>query len=149
MRDVDDVVHESYLRILKQKAVAPIQSARALLFTVARHLALDHLRSARRSPVQAVADLSAVEVQDTRPRVSSAVSKNEKIRLLTEAIDALPAKCREVVVLRKLKLLSQKEVAARLNISEKGVENQLARGLERCRAFLRKRGVETLFESET
>jgi RNA polymerase sigma-70 factor (ECF subfamily) len=148
VRDVDDVVHESYLKLFKEKAIKPIESAKALLFTVARHLALDKLRSAQRSPVDAMVDLSTVTVRDRQSEVATSVSKNEKVKLLTAAIDSLPKKCREVVVLRKLHLLSQREVAKRLNISEKGVENQLARGIERCRIYLQKRGIETLFEDE-
>lgn len=149
VRDVDDVVQESFLRVWRARAAQPIESARAFLFKVARHLAIDYLRHDRRSPIETVGDLAALNVSEERPAVPATVSRNEKIQLLISAIDDLPPKCREVVVLRKLKFVPQREVALRLGISEKGVEIQLTRGLARCREFLRKRGVHSLFDHET
>lgn len=143
--DVDDVVQESYLRVWQQRAVEPIRSARAFLFSVAQHIAIDSLRRRRRSPVDSVASLAALNIADEAPAAPERLGEDEKIALLIAAIDALPERCREVVILRKLKLLSQRETAAQLGISEKGVENQLARGLDRCRTWLRRHGAEHHF----
>ena len=46
-----------------------------------------------------------------------------------EAFDRLPERCREVVWLRRVEELSQKEVAARMGIGEKTVEKQVAKGM--------------------
>ena len=43
--DVDDLVQDSFTRILKAKAKGPVGSSRALLFTIARNLALDAIRT--------------------------------------------------------------------------------------------------------
>lgn len=141
IRDVEDIAQESYLRLWRQRAADPIRSTRAFLFTIAQRVALDAVRRLRRSPVDAAVRLGDVEVLDQAPAGCECLSRRERIQLLIDAIDALPARCREVVVLRKLKLVSQRETAALLRISEKGVENQLARGLERCREYLCRRGV--------
>lgn len=143
--DVEDVVQESYLRIWRQRAVEPIRSARALLFTLAQRIAVDGLRRRRRSPVEYVASVAALTVADDKPAAPDRLEEEEKIALLVAAIDALPARCREVVIFRKLKLLTQRETALRLGISEKGVEHQLARGIERCRAHLQRHGAERAF----
>lgn len=145
VRDSEDIVQESYIRVWKHRAGSSIRSAKAFLFTIARHLALDALRHERRSPLEHVGDLEGLGVLDHSPTVHETLGREEKVQLLIEAIDALPARCREVVVLRKLELVSQRETATLLGISEKGVENQLARGLERCRQFLRHRGVTDFF----
>jgi DNA-directed RNA polymerase specialized sigma24 family protein len=47
---------------------------------------------------------------------------------LARAFSVLPPKCREVVWLRRVEELSQKEVASRLNISEKTVESHIVKG---------------------
>lgn len=149
VRDVDDVVQESFLRVWRARAAQPIASARAFLFKVARHLALDVLRHERRSPIDTVGNLASLNVSEEGRAVAATVSRNEKIQLLIAAIDDLPPRCRQVVILRKLKFVPQREVAAQLGISEKGVEIQLTRGLVRCREYLQRRGVSSLFDDET
>ena len=52
-------------------------------------------------------------------------------RQRVEAIDALPARCREIFIRRKLQGVSQKDIAARLGLSEQTVQGQAARGLRR------------------
>lgn len=145
VRDVDDLVQESYLRVWRARTAQPIRLAKAFLFKVARHLALDLVRRDRISPIELVGDLSALLVIEDRPDVAETVSNRERIRLLAEAIDSLPARCRAIVILRKLKCISQKEVATQLGLSEKTVEAQLIRGVKRCEEFLRARGMRNLY----
>ncbi|MBA4136969.1 MAG: sigma-70 family RNA polymerase sigma factor [Opitutus sp.] len=141
VRDVDDVVQESYVRIWKANPAEPIQSARAFLFRIARHLALDWLRHDRVSPIDAVTDFSTLSVLDHGPGVAEAASMAEETALLLTAIDALPARCREIIILRKLRGLAQKEIAAQLGLSEQTVQVQIGRGVRKCEEFLRRRGV--------
>lgn len=143
VRDVEDVVQESYLRIWRSRAAQPIHSARAFLFKVARHVALNLVDRQRASPVIVVGDLAALPVLEDRPGVVETVGKNEKLQLLVQALATLPPRCREITVLRKLKGVPQKEIAARLGIAEKTVEEQVARGVRRCEDYLRRRGVTT------
>lgn len=141
IRDVDDIAQESYLRIWKHRAIDPIRSAKAFLFKVAQHLALDTVRRQRRSPLENVGDLTSLGAFDQAPGAEDILTREESTQLLIQAIDALPGRCRQVVILRKLKLLSQRETAAILGISQKGVDIQLARALDRCREFFRRRDV--------
>ena len=145
VRDVDDVVQESYLRVWRTRLTQPVHSARAFLFKVARHCALDLVRRAAIAPVEAVGDLERLPVIDDERDVIAAVSKQEKIRLLAAAIDRLPPRCREIVVLRKLECIPQKQVATRLGLSEKTVEAQVARGEVLCERYLRRHGVNSLY----
>jgi RNA polymerase sigma-70 factor (ECF subfamily) len=140
IRDVDDVVQESYLRVWKARAAHPIASAKAFLFQVARHLALDVTRRNRASPIKGVTDLAALSVLDPKPSADEIACSREEIELLAQAIHRLPARCREIVVLRKLKCMSQKEIAAQLGISEQTVQVQVLRGVKKITEYLRRRG---------
>lgn len=142
VRDVDDLVQESFLRIWKTHATRPIRSARAFLFQVARHLAVDLLRRNTISPIGCVTDLGASNVIDEKPDAAEVAVCQEELVLLARAIHALPSRCREIVVLRKIKCLPQKEIARMLGISEQTVQVQVLRGVKRIENFLRRRGVE-------
>lgn len=146
--DVDDVVQESYLRTLRAKAAQPIRSVRAFLFTVARRLALDTLRHERASPIDSTGQLEKVEVIDERIDVAEDVGRRERISLMGDAIASLPARCRAVFILHKIKGLSRKETAAQLGLAERTVEIQTANALRRCAEYLRRRGVTGLFDHE-
>ncbi len=145
IRDVDDVVQESYLRTWKTCTAQPIRSARAFLFTVARRLALDWTRHERRFPCVDVGNSATLDVVDDGPGVAELASANEKIELLSEALTSLPPRCREVVMLYKLKGLSRSVVAGRLGIAEKTVDEQVSRGVKRLEEFFRAHGVEDFF----
>lgn len=147
MRDVDDVVQESYVRLWKARASQPIRSARAFLFQVARRVALDILRHGRASPIDTGRDLAELSVITHDPTAAEAAALMERKRILIDAVVALPGRYREIVILRKLEDVPQKEVAARLGISERTVENLLGRGVRRCEEYLRRRGVSSLSES--
>jgi RNA polymerase sigma-70 factor (ECF subfamily) len=139
VRDVDDVVQESYLRLWKARALQPIRSAKSFLFQIASNLAIDTVRRHRSSPIDDVTDFAALFVMDDRPDAAASAARQQEIELLVEAIDALPDRCREIFILRKLRGVSQKDIAARLGLSEQTVQVQAARGLRRIAERLRRR----------
>lgn len=141
IRDVDDVVQESYARIWRARAAHPIASAKAFLFQVARRLALDVARRNQASPIKGVTDLAAVSVLEDKPSADEMACSREEVALLAEAIHRLPARCREIVVLRKLQCVPQKQIAEQLGLSEQTVQVQVQRGVKKIAEFLRRRGV--------
>lgn len=149
VKDVEDLVQESYLRVWKRQLTRPISevsgsvnaSVKGFLFQVARRLAIDTLRHKKRSPIDVVAEMGELQVIEDRASVHEAVCASQEFDLLLEAIDELPARCREVVILRKLNGLSPGETADRLGISEDTVHIHARTGLQRVQSFLRSRGV--------
>jgi len=132
-------MQESYLRVWKARAVQPINSAKAFLFTVARRLALNTLRRERRSPILVVSDLSRLFALDEGPDAADLAVAHQEIELLVDAVSLLPARCREIFVLRRLQGVPQKEIADRLGLSEQTVQVQATRGLHRVSQYLRRR----------
>lgn len=146
VRDVDDVVQESYLRMWKARASTPIQSAKAFLFRIARNVAVDLLRRDRASPIEPVVHLDGLNVLEDRPDAAESAGRQERVQLITEAIASLPPRCREIFVLHQIKGLSRKETAERMGLSDRTVAVQTTRGIKRLAEFMRKRGVNGLFE---
>ncbi|MBX3735567.1 MAG: RNA polymerase sigma factor [Candidatus Didemnitutus sp.] len=146
VRDVDDVVQESYLRIWRTHLSTPVRSARAFLFTVARRLALDWVRRNRTAPFLSEREAGGLEVVEEKPSAQEQIDTEEKIEVLAEGLVALPRRCRDVIVLYRLKGLPRQEVAQRLGISPKTVDEQAARGVRRLEEFFRAQGYQRLFE---
>lgn len=143
VREVDDVVQESYLQLLRARAARPIDCARAFLFGIARRVAVDVIRREKRTGArEVVMDIRSLNAVEDRAGVPEVVSIEEEIALLAEAIHSLPPRCREIMILRKLKRLSHREIAQTLNISIPTVEVQVSRGMEKCTQFMCSRGVD-------
>ena len=56
--------------------------------------------------------------------------------VLHSAVDQLPIKCKEIFLLSKNEKLSNKDIAEKLNISVKTVENQMTIALKKLRTYL-------------
>lgn len=138
--DFDDLVQEAFARLLHSHATGPIACPRAFLFVTARNLALNRLRHHRIERPEGAAEVDPLAIVDERTDIPAALEVQEDLALLIRAIEALPERCRQVVTLRKIYGLSQKEVAARLGISEPTVETQGSIGLRKCVEFFRQHG---------
>lgn len=131
--DVDDLVQGVYERLLTIDACTAvgIRSVRAFALTSARNLALDWHRHRRVVPIRLVEENSDLDVLDERVRVVDAVAAQQELKYVQAAIEALPVRCREVFVMRKVQGYTQKEIAARLSISEHTVEQHLVKAVKR------------------
>ena len=140
LADADDLVQEAYARLLKVRETGSVACARAFLFVTARNLALNHLRHLRHEHPGAITESDTSGVLDEGAAIPDAIARAEDLQLLIHAIQALPDRCRQVLTLRKIYGLSQKETADRLGIAEHTVEAQGAIGLRKCIEFFRRHG---------
>jgi RNA polymerase sigma factor (sigma-70 family) len=139
--DVDDLVQETLTRVWGMQRAQEITSPRALLFTTAHNLAIDQIRRQKVVQMESLAEPAELFVQEDSPTPSEITAKNQELELLTQALQLLPEKCRQVVTLRKIYGLSQKEIAERLGISEHTVEAQVGNGIRRCAAYFARLGL--------
>lgn len=139
--DVDDLVQESYARLIRAREGGRISYVKAFLFTTARNAALDIFRRNKVVAFEPMADMSTLSIVEDRPNAAEATTKQEELELLATAVRGLPDRCRRVLTLRLLYGLSHKEIAADLGISEHTVKAQLAKGMRRCSEFFASRGM--------
>ncbi|MBB3761651.1 RNA polymerase sigma factor [Xanthomonas arboricola] len=127
--DCDDVIQETYAILAGLGEVGHIANPRAYLFTAAQSVLLQQVRRARIVSIESVAEIERLDItQDERSPERHAIAGQE-LRRIGEALAALPDKCRQVFLLRKVDGLSQREIAARLGISEDTVEKHIVKGL--------------------
>jgi RNA polymerase sigma factor (sigma-70 family) len=133
--DFDDIVQEAYLRVLRARETTAVSMPKAFLFATARNLALGRVRHQAVCDEVPLAEIDLLAVLDENAEVPRIVGRSQELEMLTDAIQSLPERCRQVFTLRKIYGLSQKEVAAQLGIAEHTVEAQGTIGLRKIAAF--------------
>ena len=131
--EAQDVAHDAYLRVYPKVQDQSALCPEAVLYATARRLAINQLH--RRSIAPFAPAANGIEsAASSAPSVTDEVMARQDWQNLSRAIAQLPEGCRAVLILRKIELLSHREIAARLGIAVSTVEKQHARALRLLRA---------------
>lgn len=138
--DAEDLLQDLWVRI-GTVAPGPIGNARAYLFRIANNLVLDSLRTRQRAMARdrgwlgadGVGDAPAELRPDPSPDAVAVLVHKQELRLLNQAIDALPPGAGRALRLHRIEGLPQAEVAQIMGISRSGVEKHLAVALRHLR----------------
>lgn len=146
--EVDDIVQETYAILAGLAEVDHIRSPRNYMFEVAKSVVRQGLR---RSPVvafEALAEADGLQAPSNEPSPETVAADRQELGRVAALIAALPPKCRQVFILRKVHGLSQKEIAGRLNLAESTVEKHVGKALAILTAKIGRGGTRRL-ESST
>ena len=134
--DAEDVVQDAYLRAWRHYASFRGDNARGWLLAIVRHAALSHRRR------DTVADLTD-EFNDAMHSEAVAseaadeqLDRDEASAQLHRALDALPFKFREVLVLRELEELSYQDIGRIVRAPVGTVMSRLSRARARLDVML-------------
>lgn len=127
--DIVDFRQEVYARVCTSaQREIPREPQRFVLVT-ARNLLITRLRDAQVIPIEATADIDVLEVATESPGPDRIAIARDELRRLQTALDQLPSRCREAVVLAHIHGLPGHEIAQRMNISPRMVSAHLNNGL--------------------
>jgi RNA polymerase sigma factor (sigma-70 family) len=134
--EITDLRQEVYARVFESARTSRPQMPRAFLFATARNLMADRVRRARVVSIEAVGDIDELNVlvEDITPE-HQAIARQE-LKRLAWAFDRLPPKCREVIWLRRVQEMSQKEVAKHLRVRETTIEKHVSRAVRLLAQFM-------------
>lgn len=136
--DAEDVVHDAIVKIIKHLAcIDPNDAVRTKAFCVAvvKHTALDKLKAKEHSVIS-LEDYK----EDAASSADFAISQ-DAYNDLVRAIRALDEPDRIMLTLKYVNDMTDKQIAALLDLSEKNVSVRLSRGRQKLRKALE--GAET------
>lgn len=127
--DVADLRQDVYVRVYEAAQKKIPNPVRPFLITTARNLVIDRVRREQVVSIEAVADLAELEIAEDKPGPERSVMARQELRRLQMALDRLPPRCREAIMLRKVEGLTGREIAARMGITLDTVNEYLAIGM--------------------
>ena len=134
--EIADIRQETYARVYEAAIKALPRAPKAFLFSIARHIMADRRRRERIVSIQSAGDydFSNDFIEERSPDRS--VGARQELAYLAHAFDRLPSQCRQVMWMRRVQEIPQREVAHRLGISEKTVEHQVSKSTRLLAQYL-------------
>jgi len=127
--DVEDLCHDVYIRVYEAAQKEIPQPVKPFVFAVARNLLINRAKREQIVSIEAVADLDALGIALDEPGPDRSVIARQELHRLETALEQLPPRCRQVVVLSRIEGLTRNEIALRMNITESTVSAHLTDGM--------------------
>ena len=127
----EDLVQDILIKVnAKIETLESVNKLQGWIYQIARNTIIDYYRSNKNLESELIGDLIAPETD----QISQA--RQEVSICLTSLIRHLPDKYREAMTLSEIEGISQKEIAARQNISVSGAKSRVQRGRKLLKQML-------------
>ncbi len=139
----EDIVQSTMLQLWdKKERINPQKSFKSYIYTIAYHQFVNTYR------LEIEKNNFVIEYKKTA--LSYFIEEDEEVisqksLLISDAIEDLPPKCKEVFLLNKKHGLKYKEVAKELNISVKTVEIHISKALKKLKEKLSKNKTKNIY----
>jgi len=142
--DAENIVQDVFMGIWERyDSIRLIENMNAYLFKLLRNRCLDYLRykvsveKYNKTIQNAFESELSLKLQSLDRFDEDLLSEENLEVIITDAINTLPEKCRDIFLLSRVEGLKYKEIACRLNISVNTVENQMSIALKKLRIKLK------------
>jgi len=124
--EIEDLLQEVYARVFEAARREIPETPKPFVFTTARNLLINRVRQQQIVAIESVADLETLGLAIDEPGPDRNAVARDELRRLQAALDRLPPRCRQAIVLKRIEGLSRREIAQRMGIGEGTVKDYLA-----------------------
>jgi RNA polymerase sigma-70 factor (ECF subfamily) len=135
--EAPDLLQETFVRVIRHDKLETIADPPAFLKQIAVNLVRDFVRRRRSDENCLEFGNYLVEVPSEEASIEERMEYDRNSRLLQAAVDALPPRCRQVFVMHVYDDIPLREVAERMDISDRMVRKHLSLAFRACRAALK------------
>ncbi len=133
-----DMVQEIFCDVWQRRKDVVIENPKAYLRRAIVNKCLASIR--KNSKISYEEEMVTLD-HSSKNLVDEEVGFNEANQLIKKIVEGLPNRCQEIFKLSRFEQLSHKEIAERLNISVKTIENQMTKALKILRKELKEHGL--------
>jgi len=127
------IVNDIFLNIWLKRDELNILSFQNYLTAAARYRVYNHLKAKKKDAVLYVEDFDTIKHKPFLTSQDESFSSQEIYQRINLLLDHLPKRCKEIFLLSRFNQLSNSEIAAKLEISKRTVENQISTAVKHLR----------------
>jgi len=140
--DAENIVQDIFMYLWENSdLLTKVLNLNAYLFTLIKHKCIDFLRGQiiEKNHNKTVQQNFEIEFKliSLESFTYNSLSEENIDKIINDAIDSLPVKCREIFIMSRMDMLKYREIAAKLNISINTVENQMSIALHKLKIKLK------------
>ncbi|MBW8327559.1 MAG: RNA polymerase sigma-70 factor [Prolixibacteraceae bacterium] len=134
-----DIVQDVFVKLWTDQNLSIKLSLNALLFTMVRNSCFQQLEKQKVRNKYVESTKLSIQEDELRFYIDERTSliELEMENKLTEVLDGLPERCRQIFKMSRFENKKNKEIAGELNISVKAVEKQITKALSTIRIELK------------
>ena len=130
--EAEDVVQETFLRLYRNRhAYRQIAKFSTWIYTIASNLAKTELRKRKRRKIVSISEIGydekEYEIEDATANTERGAEGSLKEEIIQKAIDELPPRFKQVIILRDIQELSYEEVGKIMRVPLGTVKSRLNR----------------------
>lgn len=132
----EQVVHDVFVVLWRRRKHLNIKSFADYIHVTARYHVFKELKARKVSPIEYVESYEGLDAGKVSNAIEEKLNYKDFERKLTDSLKPLPKRCREIFWLSRMENLTNDEIAEKLNISKRTVENQITIALRHLRNFI-------------
>jgi len=137
----EEIVQDVFYNVWKNRdSIRITHSWKSYLFRSIYNNSMMHLRKIRRE--HSLEEGLFPEIEGSSPNPFQELELNETSAMITDTVNSLPERTREIFLMNRQEGLKYREIAERLSISVKTVEANMGKALKALRSSLEKYGEE-------
>jgi len=129
----EEAVHDVFLNIWDRRRQLEIESVPNFLLSAIRYQVYNRMRASKPPVTLVLNDLEMGYLPDYN-QSDHRIKDQELLLELSHYLEKLPKRCQEIFYLSRMDNLSNQEIAGRLGISKRTVENQITMALKHLRS---------------
>lgn len=134
-----DIVQDVFFELWKKRDQLNIQNLKSYLRRATINRSLNHIKSDKR--FQWGDEAMDSQREDTSITADQTLEINDLQDVINLAIESLPERCQLIFKMSRIEQLTHKEIAQKLDISPKTIENQMTKALKTIRNAVRQYGI--------
>ncbi len=137
VKDIDlakEIVHEAFTKLWETRdTIDKNRNIKSYLYTIVANLSMNYIRDNKK-----FVSTEQIYEWDVQPEnFKNYAEINELSEAIITAIDRLPKKMRQIFIMSRYQGLTHKQIAEKLGLSYKTVENQIGKALKKLRKDLK------------